>query len=328
MRRLRTGDELDEASVQSAIADAMNDHDHAHGLGGHSHAPANFNRAFAIGTALNLAFVIVEALYGFSSHSLALLADAGHNLSDVFALLLAWGASALADVGPTNERTYGWRSTSILAALLNAIMLLIAIGAIAWEAIGRFRQPAAVAGTTVMWVSFLGIFVNGITALLFASGRKGDLNARGAFLHMAADAAVSLAVVIAGFFILKTGLHWIDPVTSLGIVAVIAAGTWGLLRDSVNFALQAVPPGIKLPEVNAYLAGLPGVTEVHDLHIWGMSTTETALTAHLVRASGEGDDELLTRATDELRQRFKIGHATLQLETARRVCELAAPGTV
>jgi cobalt-zinc-cadmium efflux system protein len=298
-------------------------HDHAHGLGGHSHAPANFNRAFAIGTALNTIFVAVEAIYGVSSHSLALLADAGHNLSDVFALLLAWGASALAQSPPTKERTYGWRSTSILAALFNAILLLIAIGAIAWEAIERFTQPSPVAGTTVMWVALIGIFINAATAFLFASGRKGDLNVRGAFFHMAADAAVSLGVVIAGFFILKTGLHWIDPVTSLAIVAVIAVGTWGLLRDSVIFALHAVPPGVSLPEVRAYLASLPGVTEVHDLHIWGMSTTETALTAHLVRADSANDDALLTRATHELRARFKIVHPTIQLETAVRRCELA-----
>jgi cobalt-zinc-cadmium efflux system protein len=296
------------------------DHEHAHG---HSHAPANFNQAFAIGTALNLAFVIVEAVYGVNSHSLALLADAGHNLSDVFALLLAWGASALSDSVPTKRHTYGWRSTSILAALFNAILLLIAVGAIGWEAIGRFRQPSSVAGTTVMWVALIGIFINGATAFLFASGRKGDLNVRGAFLHMAADAVVSLGVVVAGFLIVKTGLHWIDPVTSLVIVAVIAVGTWGLLRDSVNFALHAVPPGVNLPEVNAYLAGLPGVTEVHDLHIWGMSTTETALTAHLVRADPAGDDALLTSAAHDLRERFKIAHATLQLETSARLCELA-----
>ena len=296
---------------------------HSHGGLGHAHAPASFNKAFAIGTALNLAFVVVEAVFGITSHSLALLADAGHNLSDVFGLLLAWGASALVKSVPTQRHTYGLRSSTILAALFNAILLLVAVGAIGWEAIQRFQKPAPVAGTTVMWVALVGIIINTATALLFASGRKGDLNVRGAFLHMAADAAVSVGVVIAGYFILKTGLHWIDPVTSLVIVAVILIGTWGLLRDSFNFALHAVPPGIDLPEVNRYLSSLPGVTEVHDLHIWGMSTTETALTAHLVRSDAVSDDALLTRAASELRERFKIAHATLQLETSARHCDLA-----
>ena len=216
-------------------------HDHGHTRGGHSHAPANFNRAFAVGTALNLLFVGVEAFYGVASHSLALLADAGHNLSDVFALLLAWGASALATSPPTQCRTYGLRSTSILAALFNSILLMVAIGGITWEAIHRFSDASSVAGATVIWVALVGIGINAATAFLFASGRQGDLNIRGALLHMAADAAVSLGVVIAGFCILKTGLHWIDPLTSLVIVAVILAGTWGLLRESANLALHAVP---------------------------------------------------------------------------------------
>jgi len=318
------------------MSEHHHDHDHEVAHGGahdhaghaHSHAPKDFKMAFAIGTALNLTFVVVEAIFGFTSHSLALLADAGHNLSDVFGLLLAWGASALMKSAPTQRHTYGFRSSSILAALFNAILLLVATGAIAWEAIQRFPKPAPVGGTTVMWVALVGIGVNTATALLFLSGRKGDMNVRGAFLHMAADAAVSLGVVIAGFFILKTGLHWIDPVTSLIIVAVIMIGTWGLLRDSFNLALHAVPPGIDLPEVSRYLASLPGVTEVHDLHIWAISTTETALTGHLVRRDSSGDDALLSRAANELRARFQIGHTTLQLETPRRSCDLAPADSI
>lgn len=288
-------------------------HGHSHGLG-HSHAPANFGRAFAIGVALNLGFVIIEAAFGGVAHSLALLADAGHNLSDVFGLLLAWGAFALANRRPTERRTYGLRRSSILAALFNAIFLLIAVGAIAWAAIGRFANPTPVGEETVIWVALVGIFINGFTAFLFMSGSKGDLNIRGAYLHMAADAAVSAGVVIAGFIILYTGWVWLDPLVSLVIVAVIVWGTWSLLRDSVNLALDAVPEGIDVPEVKQYLQSLPNVNEVHDLHIWAMSTTETALTAHLVCNTPQCDDTLLERASHELHDKFNIEHITLQFE--------------
>jgi cobalt-zinc-cadmium efflux system protein len=282
---------------------------------GHDHAPANHDRAFAIGVALNLGFVAVEAIFGFLAHSLALVADAGHNLSDVLGLLLAWGAAVLARRRPTSRRTYGLRRSSILAAAVNATVLLVAIGAIAWEAIRRLDHPEPVAGRTVIGVAVVGIAVNATTALLFMKGRKGDLNIRGAFLHMAADAVVSLGVVLAGLAILATGWQWLDPAVSLGIGAVILVGTWGLLRDSVNLALDAVPEEVDAGDVRAYLAGLPGVVGVHDLHIWGMSTTETALTAHLVAAGdARGDDVLLERVSRELHDRFGIEHATLQVE--------------
>lgn len=303
-------------------------HSHAH----HQHAPAptNHNKAFAIGIALNVAYIALEVVFGFLTDSLALLADAGHNLSDVFSLLLAWGAAYVAAFPPTGHRTYGLRRASILAAVANAVILLIAIGAIAWEAVRRFATPAAVAGVTVMWVAGFGVIINAITALLFMKGREHDLNIKGAFLHMAADAGVSLGVVLAGLAIQLTGWQWIDPTMSLIIVAVIAVGTWGLLRDSMNLALDAVPPGINPAEVRDYLARLPAVTAVHDLHIWGMSTTETALTAHLVRRDNTVDDALLGRAAHELRERFRIGHVTLQLETdeASQLCQQAREQSV
>lgn len=296
----------------------------------HDHSQTNFGRAFAIGVALNVAFVLVEAFYGYQAHSLALVADAGHNLSDVLGLLLAWGASILAQRQPTQRRTYGMRRSSILAALINAIVLLVAVGGIAWEAIRRFNDPSPVAGGTVIWVAIIGIVINTATALMFMSGRKGDLNIRGAFLHMAADAGVSLGVVLAGIAILITGWLWIDPVVSLIIVAVILVSTWGLLRDSVNLALDAVPEDVDVVKVQAYLAALPGVNDVHDLHIWGMSTTETALTAHLVMQDASGDDALLSRACRELHDQFGIEHATLQFETgdASYPCHLAPADTV
>ena len=284
-------------------------HDH-----GHSHAPASFGRAFAIGIALNTAFVVIEATFGILAHSLALVADAGHNLSDVLGLVLAWGASVLVRRSPTLRRTYGLRRSSILAALFNAVFLLVAIGIIAWEAVGRFAHPQPVAGGTVIWVALVGIVINTATALLFLAGRKDDLNIRGAFLHMAADAGVSLGVVLAGIAIIFTGWQWLDPTVSLVIVAVILLGTWGLLRDSVNLALDAVPEGIDAEAVTAYLAALPGVAEVHDLHIWGMSTTETALTAHLVIPGIRDGDALLARVCAELHDRFGIEHATVQVE--------------
>ena len=286
-------------------------HDHNHP--GH-HASANFNKAFLIGIGLNTGYVLFEVIFGISGHSLALLADAGHNFSDVLGLLLAWGASAIAKSAPTRRRTYGLRGSSILAALFNAIFLLVSVGAIAWEALRRFNTPTEVAAATVIWVSLLGIGINTATALLFMSGRKGDLNIRGAFLHMAADAAISVGVVVAGFAILWTDWHWIDPVVSLLISAVIVWGTWDLLRESVNLALQAVPENIEPEEVERYLEQLPGITKVHDLHIWAMSTTETALTAHLVKPDGKLDDLLLDQTQRELHDRFRIDHMTLQLE--------------
>ena len=298
----------------------MNEHSHAHDHGhahgsGHGHAPASFGRAFAIGTALNLGFVIAEATYGVLAGSMALLADAGHNLSDVLGLLIAWGAAALAARKPGGRYTYGLRSSSILAAFLNALLLLVAIALIAIEAIRRFSEPAPVAGTTVMIVAAIGIVINGVTALMFMSGRKGDLNIRGAFLHMAADAAVSAGVVIGGFAIQKTGFTWIDPLVSLVIVAVIAIGTWGLLRDSVNMSLHASPSGIDPVEIEEFLRSRPGVATVHDLHIWPLSTTETALTAHLLIPAGYPGDAYTVTLSANLREQFGIDHATIQIET-------------
>ena len=290
---------------------------------GHDHGPTNYNRAFALGVALNVGFVVTEATFGILADSLALLADAGHNLSDVLGLLLAWGANALSRRQPTARRTYGWRSSSILAALLNAVILLVAVGGIAWEAIRRFGEPSQVGGMTVIWVAAVGVAINTATALLFMAGRKGDLNIRGAFLHMAADAGVSAGVVVAGVAILWTGWDWLDPAVSLIIAAVILVSTWGLLRDSVNLALDAVPSEIEPNAVSAYLQSLPGVEDVHDLHIWGMSTTETALTVHLLKPDARDDDRLLTQATSELHSQFGIEHVTLQWERGDnpRPCE-------
>ena len=289
----------------------------------HGHAPANYDKAFAIGIALNVSYVVVGAVFGVLAHSVALVADAGHNLSDVLSLLLAWGASRLSQMQPTKRYTYGLRSSSILASLINAIILLIAIGAIAWEAIRRFNQPQAISGGTVMAVAAFGLVINAATALLFVRGREIDLNIKGAFLHMAADAGVSLGVVLAGFAISRTGFYWIDPLTSLVIVAIIAIGTWGLLRDSAQLALQAVPPGIDPKEVKAYLAALPEVVSVHDLHIWPMSTTETALTAHLEMPSGNDGDEFLHQVCQYLHDQFKIEHCTIQIEQNAQACSLA-----
>lgn len=300
----------------------QHDHSHAHGHAGHSHTPGSFGFAFAVGVALNTAFVVAELVFGYAANSLALISDAVHNFSDVIALLLAWVAGWLARKGPTEQYTYGYRRASILAALVNAGLVLIAVGGIAVEAITRIGEPAAVAGATVVVVAALGIVVNGGTALLFMRGRHGDLNIRGAFLHMAADAAVSLGVVVAAFVILLTGWLWVDPAISLCIAAVVLASGWGLARDSVNLALDGVPKGIELAGVRDYLGGLEGVTEVHDLHIWAMSTHETALTAHLVRPGGY-DDLFLHGICEELSHRFNIQHATLQIEAGSDVCRLA-----
>ena len=288
----------------------MHDHDHA----GHSHEPPSNNAAFAIGVLLNLGFVVAEVLYGFAAHSLALISDAGHNLSDVFCLLLAWGALRLTKTPPTSRRTYGWRRSSIFAALINAILLLVVVGGIAVEAIRRFARPEEVAGGTVMAVAAIGILINGATALLFMAGRKHDLNVKGAFLHMVGDAAVSAGVVAAAFAINLTGWLWLDPAVSLAIGVVIVWGTWGLLRESINLSMDAVPAGIDPKAVESYLANLGGVTAVHDLHIWAMSTTEVALTVHLVMDEPPRDDSFLLAVSDTLHDRFGIGHATTQIE--------------
>lgn len=286
-------------------------HDHQDGPGGHQHAPASFGKAFAIGIALNLAYVAGEAFYGVVAHSLALLADAGHNLGDVLGLAGAWLASILGKLRPSGRYTYGLRRSSILAALGNAIVLLVVTGGIAWEGIRRLMDPEPAGGLIIVLVAAVGILVNGVTALLFMSGHKGDLNIRGAFLHMASDALVSVGVVIAGVLIMVTGWLWLDPAISLVVSTIIIAGTWSLLRDSINLSLDAVPPGVDQGRVEAFLRKLPGVTEVHDLHIWGMSTTETALTAHLVRPGACIDDDLLHNTCKELTHHFGITHATL-----------------
>lgn len=288
-------------------------HGHAHGHG-HAHAPADFGRAFAIGTVLNLAFVVGEGAAGVLTGSMALLADAGHNLSDVLGLLIAWGGASLAKRPASRRFTYGLSSSTILAALANAVLLLFAVGAIALEAVRRFNDPPPVEGGVVMIVAGIGIVINTATALMFARGRKGDINIRGAYLHMAADAAVSAGVVLGGALMLWSGARWIDPALSLGIVAVILWSTWGLLRDSVTMALHAVPPGIDPEAVEAALATLPGVARVHDLHIWPMSTTQVALTAHLLMPDGHPGDTFLQDAQQLLAHDHGIRHVTLQIE--------------
>jgi cobalt-zinc-cadmium efflux system protein len=307
--------------------DHHHDHSHSHddaghGHAGHSHAPTDFGFAFAVGSSLNAVFVLAELVFGYAANSLALISDAVHNLSDVMALLLAWGAAWLAQRQPTDTHTYGYRRASILVALFNAGLLLVAVGGIAVEAINRIQAPSAVASWTVVWVAARGILVNGGTALLFMRGRHDDLNIRGAYLHMAADASVSLGVVVAALLIMATGWFWIDPAISLCIAAVVLASGWGLARDSVNLALDAVPKGIELVQVQQYFRSLDGVTEVHDLHVWAMSTNETALTAHLVRPDGH-DDAFLHRVCEELAHRFNIHHATLQIERSGDICRLA-----
>jgi cobalt-zinc-cadmium efflux system protein len=288
------------------------------------HAPASFGTAFAVGIALNLTFVAVEFVYGVLANSMALVADAGHNLSDVLSLAITWIASVLARRPPSARLTYGLGGSSIVAALFNAVLLLVAVGAIAWEAILRLLHPEPVASGTVMIVAAVGIVINGATAWLFASGRKGDLNIRGAFLHMVADAAVSAGVVAAAAVILLTGWLWLDPLTSLVVVGLIVWGTWSLLRDSLAMSVSAVPAAIDPQAVRRYLESRPGVAAVHDLHIWPMSTTDTALTAHLVLPGGHPGDEFLMQATTELRHRFGIGHTTLQIEvSAETACQLA-----
>lgn len=294
-------------------------HGHVHGHG-HSHdhvqPPASFNRAFALGIVLNTGFVAVEAVYGILSGSMALVADAGHNLSDVLGLIIAWGAMALSARPASARYTYGFKSSSILAALGNAALLLAAVGAIFVETIRRLIHPAPVDGGPVMAVAAIGIVINVATALLFLRGRKHDINIRGAYLHMMADAAVSAGVVVAGLLIALTGQTWIDPVTSLIIVAIITHGTWGLLKSALRMSLLGVPESVDESKVRAYLLALPGVASVHDLHIWPMSTTETALTAHLVMPAGHASDTFLHELAHELDHEFGIQHATVQVETA------------
>lgn len=280
----------------------------------HSHAPKDFGRAFAIGITLNTAYVVAELIYGFAAHSLALIADAGHNFGDVLGLALAWAAALAVKSRPTSKRTYGLRKTSVLSALTNAVLLLATTGAIAWEAIGRLAEPGHVQGVTVIWVAAAGILVNGGTALMFMRGREDDLNIKGAFMHMAADALIVLGVAVTGAIILYTGWVILDPVVSLLICVAIVWGTWSLLRDSTNMALDAVPPSIDLDQVRSFLRSLPGVSEVHDLHVWAMSTTEIALTAHLVMPEIEPDDMFLNRVACELHDRFEIEHPTIQIE--------------
>jgi cobalt-zinc-cadmium efflux system protein len=305
------------------------DHDHDHAGHSHSHAPAHFGPAFAIGAALNAGFVVVEVAYGIFGHSVALLADAGHNLGDVLGLVVAWSASVLVKRAPTPRFTYGFRGSSILAALFNAVFLLVTVGAISWEAILRLGRPEPVAGATVMIVAAIGIVVNGITAWLFASGRDSDINLRGAFLHMASDALVSAGVVAAGLVILLTDWLWLDPLVSLAVNALIIWGTWGLLRDSVGMSMAAVPRRIDPAKVRAFLEGQPGVVAIHDLHIWPMSTTEIALTCHLVMPDGHPGDAFLHQVCDGLAHRFKIGHPTLQVELDPNTsCALAPEGVV
>ncbi len=290
-------------------------HGHAHGHH-HGHGTFNYGRAFLVGITLNVLFVVVEWTYGVLGHSLALIADATHNLGDVLSLVLAWIGHGLARRQPSQRFTYGLRGSSILAALINAVMLLLVTGGLAWEAAQRLTAPAPVAGDTVITIALAGVFVNGFTAWLFMAGSKHDLNLRGAYQHMAADAAVSLGVAITGAIVLFTGWAWLDPMVTLLLVAVIALGAWGLLRDSVSLALQAVPEGIDSAEVRVWLASQAEIDAVHDLHIWAMSTTENALTAHIVCPAGHPGDAVLQRIAHDIDHRFQIGHVTLQVELA------------
>jgi cobalt-zinc-cadmium efflux system protein len=294
----------------------------------HSHAPASFNAAFGIGIALNTAFVAIEAFYGWKVDSLALLADAGHNLSDVIGLVLAWGGALAGKLRPDARHTYGWKRASILAAFINALLLLVAMGSLAWEALHRLQSPQPIEGVTIMVVASVGIVINTATALLFMRGSKEDLNIRGAFLHMAADALVSAGVVVAGGLALWFGWAWLDPVVSLLIAAVIVWGTWSLFRQSLHLLFDGVPDSVDLTKVQALLTGQPGVAQVTDLHVWAMGTSETALTAHLVMPAGGGDDDFLRHVTEELHEHFEIRHVTLQVTRAPlgNGCTLAAGG--
>jgi cobalt-zinc-cadmium efflux system protein len=308
--------------------DSGNTHKHDRNEHGHAHAPKTFGAAFAVGTALNLALVVAEVAFGFLSNSLALISDGVHNLSDVLGLLLAWGGSWLARRQPSDSRTYGYRRASILAAVGNAALLFAATGAITMESIRRFAEAPPVASAMVLWVAGAAIIINTATALLFLGGREHDLNIKSAFLHMAGDAAVSLGVVIAALLIGWTGWLWLDPAVSIVIAVVILWSSRGLMREALNLALDAVPGGINRGAVESYLASLPDVSEVHDLHIWAMSTTETALTVHLVRPRTEIDDQFLAETAHELETRFSIHHATIQIETGDGECRLSPPHVV
>ncbi|MCG3143586.1 MAG: Cadmium, cobalt and zinc/H(+)-K(+) antiporter [Gammaproteobacteria bacterium] len=280
----------------------------------HVHAPRDFGTAFVIGIALNLTFVVVEGVFGWLANSIALVADAGHNLSDVLGLAAAWTATLLARRRPSVTHTYGLRRGTVLAALINAVLLLMAVGAIVFEALRRLVEPGDVASLTVMVVAAIGVVINGVTAWLFAAGRAHDINVRGAFLHMTYDALISLGVVAAGAAIMVTGWMWLDPAVSLAIAAVIVMGTWGLLRESVGMSLDAVPSNLSLDDVRKFLLQQTGVSEVHDLHVWSLSTTETALTCHCVMQDGHPGDAFLVTVAQELRTRFGIQHATIQIE--------------
>ena len=302
-------------------------HSHDHGAGGHHHhhhAPQpGQGRTFAIAVGLNVTIVIVQGIYGFLAHSTALLADAGHNLSDVLGLLLAWGAIWLGTRKPSERYTFGLGSSSILASLANAALLLFACGAIVLEAVQRLLNPAPVAGFDVFIVATIGLIVNGLSAWLFMRGSKEDLNVRGAFLHMAGDAAISAAVAVSGLIILFTGASWIDPLMSIVVVAVIVAGTWGLGRDAMRLVMAAVPPGVDKHRIEHYLATLPGVSDVHDLHVWALSTTETAMTAHLVMPQGHPGDIFVANVVATLREDHAMTHATLQVEMGTTECHCA-----
>ncbi|MES3013034.1 MAG: cation diffusion facilitator family transporter [Pseudomonadota bacterium] len=318
------------------MADTHAHHDHEghdhhdHAGHAHHHAPANFDRAFAIGISVNILFVAIEAFYGWKVNSLALLADAGHNLGDVAGLVMAWGGALAGKLRPDARYTYGWKRASILAAFFNALLLLVAMGSLAWEAVGRLSAPEPMQGYTVMAVAAIGIAVNLGTALLFMRGRHDDMNIRGAWLHMASDALVSAGVVVVGALALWTGWAWLDPVASLVIAAVIVIGTWGLFRQSLRLMFDGVPEHIDLTAVRSVLEALPGVARVHDLHVWATGTTDVALTAHLVMPSGHPDDPFFETATNQLRERFKIGHVTLQVvrEPFMTLCEGAPAATL
>jgi cobalt-zinc-cadmium efflux system protein len=280
----------------------------------HSHGSKNYNKAFAIGISLNIIFVIIESIYGVLAGSLALLADAGHNLSDVFGLLLAWGAFYFSNKPTTEKRTYGYRKITVIASVASAIILLLALGGIVWEAVGRFNAPQPIASTTVIVVALIGVVINTITALLFVSDQGHDLNIRGAYLHMAADAAISLGVAIAGLVIWQTDWLIIDPLMSIAIVIIILVGTWGLLRDSFNLSIDAVPENIDMPGIKKYLSELDEVCNFHDLHVWAISTTITALSVHLVVTSEKIDNQFLAKIQSHLHDNFSVEHATIQIE--------------
>lgn len=282
----------------------------------HCHHVSNYNRAFAIGVLLNIVFVVIEAGYGFYANSLALLADAGHNLSDVVSLLLAWGANVLAGKAATDKRTFGYKKSTVLASLTSSILLMAALVSIAWHAIERFENPQPVTGVTIIVVSLIGVVINTLTALLFVQGQKHDLNIRGAFLHMAADAAVSLGVVVAGVIILFKNWQWVDPVVSLSIVVIVFIGTWGLFKESLNYATDAVPKNININSIKAYFLNIDHVVDLHGLHVWPLSTTESALIVHLVTDKHTLNNEFLIEVQQYLHDHFKIEHATIQIETS------------